>query len=95
MRYSMLYVCITFAVLLFLNLYCSKITQQMIRQGKESSLMEKALFAASEISGNDAVVVLEYASEDESGGLKTKIDTISLRKVHGKWLMYRTVTQNK
>jgi len=55
MRYSMLYVCITFAVLLFLNLYCSKITQQMIRQGKESSLMEKALFAASEISGNDAV----------------------------------------
>ena len=51
----MLYVCITFVVLLFLNFYCSKITQQMIRQGKESIMMEKALFTASEIAGNDVV----------------------------------------
>ena len=51
----MLYVCITFMVLLFLNIYCSKITQQMIRQGKESNMMEKALFTASEIAGNDVV----------------------------------------
>jgi hypothetical protein len=55
LRYSMLYVCITFVVLLFLNFYCSKITQQMIRQGKESIMMEKALFTASEIAGNDVV----------------------------------------
>ena len=51
----MLYVCITFVVLLFLNIYCSKITQQMIRQGKEATMVEKALFAASEIAENDAV----------------------------------------
>ena len=51
----MLYVCITFVVLLFLNYYCSKITQQMIRQGKETNMVEKALFTASEIAGNDVV----------------------------------------
>ena len=51
----MLYVCITFVVLVSLNFYCSKITQQMIRQGKEAAMMEKALFAAAEIAGNDAV----------------------------------------
>ena len=51
----MLYVCITFVVLLLLNIYCSKITQQMIRQGKENTMMEKALFAASAIAENDAV----------------------------------------
>lgn len=51
----MLYVCITFLVLLFLNFYCSKITQQMIRQSKESTIMEKALFTASEIARNDVV----------------------------------------
>ena len=51
----MLYVCITFVVLLFLNIYCSGITQQMIRQGKESSIMEKALYTASEIGNNDVV----------------------------------------
>ena len=51
----MLYVCITFLVLLFLNFYCSKITQQMIRQSKESAMMEKALFTASEIADNDVV----------------------------------------
>ena len=51
----MLYVCITFVVLLLLNYYCSRITQQMIRQGKESGMMEKALFTASEIADNDVV----------------------------------------
>ena len=51
----MLYVCITFLVLLFLNFYCSKITQQMIQQSKESAMMEKALFTASEIAANDVV----------------------------------------
>ena len=51
----MIYVCITFVVLLLLNYYCSKITQQMIRQGKESIMVEKALFTASEIGDNDVV----------------------------------------
>jgi len=55
LRYSMIYVCITFVVLLLLNYYCSKITQQMIRQGKESIMVEKALFTASKIGDNDVV----------------------------------------
>ena len=51
----MLYVCITFAVLLFLNIYCSSIIQQLIYQGKETSMLEKAQLTASEITSNDVV----------------------------------------
>lgn len=51
----MLYVCITFAVLLFLNIYCSAIIQQLIYQGKEASMLEKAQLTASEITNNDVV----------------------------------------
>ena len=36
---------------IFLNYYCSKITQQMIRQGKESIMVEKALFTESDKQG--------------------------------------------
>ena len=55
MRYSMLYVLITFAVLFFLNVYSSNIIHTLISHGKESSMMEKALLAAAEINSNDVV----------------------------------------
>ena len=64
-------------------------------QKEAASELKTIKFIDVKISGNDAVVVLEYASADESGALKTKIDTVSLRRINGKWLMYRTVTQNK
>ena len=55
LRYSTLYVCITFAVLLFLNIYCSSIIQQLIYQGKEVSMLEKSQLVASEITSSDVV----------------------------------------
>ncbi len=49
-RYAMIYVVITFAVLLFLNIYCSNISQRLFYQSKEVSMVEKCLLASDEIS---------------------------------------------
>lgn len=50
MRYAMTYVFITFVVLLILNLYCAKTSQQLFYQSKERSMIEKCQLAADEIA---------------------------------------------
>ena len=50
-QYAMSYVAITFAVLVFLNIYCSAAIQKLFYQGKESSMLEKAQLAATEAAG--------------------------------------------
>ena len=47
----MSYVAITFAVLVFLNIYCSAASQKLFYQSKETSMIEKAQLAAAEIAG--------------------------------------------
>lgn len=54
-RYAMTYVLITFCVLLFLNIYCSKTSQRLFYQSKEVSMIEKCQLAASEISTLDVL----------------------------------------
>lgn len=49
-RYASVYVIITFIVLLILNIYCSRVSQQLFYRNKESSMIEKCQLAASEIS---------------------------------------------
>ena len=51
----MSYVLITFAVLLFLNIYCSKATQDLFSQSKKNAVIEKCLMAAEEISQLDVL----------------------------------------
>ena len=51
----MTYVVITFVVLLFLNIYCSRISQRVFYLNKESSLLEKCQIASAEISKLDVV----------------------------------------
>ena len=46
----MIYVFITFFVLLFLNIYCSEVSHQLFHQNKEASMLEKCHLAADEIS---------------------------------------------
>ena len=46
----MIYITITFGVLVFLNLYCSAVCRQLFYQSKESAMVEKAQLAAAEIS---------------------------------------------
>lgn len=51
----MTYVLITFAVLIFLNIYCSSISQELFYQSKKTSMIEKAQLAASEISNAEVM----------------------------------------
>ncbi len=48
-RYAITYVAITFAVLVFLNLYCSAASQKLFYQSKETSMIVKTQLAAAEI----------------------------------------------
>ena len=54
-RYATIYVVITFIVLLFLNVYCSKTTQEIFYQGKKTSIVQKCRMAASELSDLDVL----------------------------------------
>ncbi len=49
-RLSLIYILITFLVLLFLNYYCSRKSRETIFQGKKENLVEKCLIAAEQIS---------------------------------------------
>ena len=49
-RYALVYVCITFVVLLFLNIYCSGTSQRLFYQSKEASMVEKCQLASSDIA---------------------------------------------
>ncbi len=49
-RYALVYVCITFVVLLFLNIYCSGTSQRLFYQSKEASMVEKCQLAATDIA---------------------------------------------
>ena len=47
---GMAYACITFVVLLFLNIYCSQTSQKLFIQSKEASMVEKCHLAAAEVA---------------------------------------------
>ena len=49
-RYGMIYIVITFCVLLFLNMYTSGASQKLFYQSKELSMIEKCQLAAEEIA---------------------------------------------
>ena len=55
LRYAMTYVLITSIVLIFLNVYCSNISQKLFYQSKEASMIEKAQLAAAEITNAEVV----------------------------------------
>ncbi len=54
-RYASIYVVITFAVLLFLNIYCSETSQGMFYRGKETSMIDRCLRTGSDISELDVL----------------------------------------
>ncbi len=51
--YAMTYVVITFFVLLFLNIYCSAISQQQFRESKQAAMLERAQLTANEIESKE------------------------------------------
>ena len=54
-RYAITYIVITFVVLLFLNIYSTQISQNLFFYSKETSMIEKCQFAASEISAEEII----------------------------------------
>lgn len=50
-RYAVVYVVVTFIALLFLNIYCSKISQQLFYSSKKASMIEICHLTASQLSG--------------------------------------------
>ncbi len=51
----MTYVVITFVVLLFLNIYCSIVCQQLFYQSKKESMIERCLLVADEVAALDVL----------------------------------------
>ena len=54
-RYGVIYLLITFAVLFFLNVYCSNTSQKLFYRSKQSSMQDKAQLVAYTISELDVV----------------------------------------
>ena len=50
MRYAFVYVVITFVVLLFLNIYSSKTSQELFYKNKESAMIDRCQIAAADIA---------------------------------------------
>ncbi len=69
----MTYVVLTFAVLVFLNIYCSEINQRQFFQGKQNTMVEKATLIAGEIAKAD---VLNHATAINVVS-RTDIDSLS------------------
>ena len=68
-RYAMIYVIITTVMMLILNIYCSRLSQQLFYQSKQSSMVEKCQIASDEISTLDVLTpktVTEIVNQMES-----------------------------
>ena len=55
LHYALVYVVITFAVLLILNIYCSEISQDLFNKSKETSMIEKCQLTADEIAALEVI----------------------------------------
>lgn len=55
LRYAATYVLITFVVLLFLNVYSAKSSQELFYKSKEASMIERCMIAAADISMIDVI----------------------------------------
>ena len=71
LRYAFIYVLITFVVLLFLNIYCSKTSQNLFYESKKASMIEKCLLASDEIAKLEVVnSTTVSAAVEQMGSLK-------------------------
>lgn len=71
----MTYVVITLVVLIFLNLYCSRVSQQIFYQSKEASMLEKCQLASGEISG------LEVLSNNTVSGIVGQLGSLTVTRL--------------
>ena len=70
-RYAITYAVITFGVLLFLNIYCSRTSQDLFYESKRSAMIEKCQLAANEIAKLEVVnSTTVTAAVDQLGSMK-------------------------
>ena len=74
-RYAMTYIVITAVVLLFLNIYCSRVSQNMVHRNKEVSMLEKCQLASDEISA------LEVVNQTTVSGLLAQMDSLKATRI--------------
>ncbi len=74
-RYGMIYVCITFIVLIFLNIYTSGTSQKLFYQSKEASMVEKCQLAAAEIAA------LEVLNPTTAAGAISRMDSLQVTRL--------------
>lgn len=78
----MTYVILTGIVLLFLNLYCSEISQRLFYQNKQTSMLEKAQLAANEVASLDVLTAsTASAAVNKIGTLK--VTRLIITDAHG------------
>jgi len=105
-HYAITYVIITFLVLLFLNIYCSKISQTLFYNSNAASMKEKCQLTASEIAGLDVINTTTVSNAiskigslnvhrlivtDRSGSVI--YDSESVNSVKGKYLLLPEVVR--
>ena len=75
LRYAMTYVFITFIMLLILNIYCSKASQNLFYESKKASMIEKCLLASDEIAK------LEVISSNTVAECIAQIDSLKVTRL--------------
>ena len=70
----MIYVFITFFVLLFLNIYCSNASKELFRQSKKTAMLEKCQLAADEISR------LEVINEEGISKILAQMESLNVSR---------------
>ncbi len=71
----MIYVVITFVVLLFLNIYCSGISHKLFYQSKEASMIEKCQLASDEIA------TLEVLNPATISGIVDQMESLKISRL--------------
>lgn len=68
LRYAITYVAITMIVLVFLNLYCAQVTEQLFCQNKRNTLLERANLVAT------AIATAEQVDRSTASGVVMRLD---------------------
>ena len=86
LRYALVYVVITFVVLLVLNLFCSEISKELFNKSKETSMIEKCQLAADEIA------VLEVINTSTVSGAVEEMVSLKVARLiitdHNAYVLY-------
>ncbi|MBQ2920426.1 MAG: hypothetical protein IJE58_04505, partial [Oscillospiraceae bacterium] len=71
-RYAAVYIALTFFVMLFLNIYCSRTSQQLFYRSKHTAMMDRILLVSSAAGGQEVLNANTARTAVESlGNLKT------------------------